>query len=275
MQSSPSQMFKGSPLCLQPLCFIEELLQKCSQIQKSAKVKFTKGRCFYETSCFAKIYVREKLPIQIIHLHSSYKNSLQYYLRNLFFKQQVSRKYWLGQKPIFAKFFQNIFPEITEITNQCQNNRKDVSSNQNIVGPDIFFEAYAQCQGLSEKSIQILCKSFAKFSSRKAFFLKCDSVDFAQNASQHFKWKSIYFTINIDDLSCQIHRLREKCPNTQFFLVRIFPYSVRMRENTDSVFGHFSRSDLLQGSVALNNLASQYFVKCLLLFYKINFSTTA
>ena len=51
--------------------------------------------------------------------------------------------------------------------------------------------------------------------------------------------------------------LREKCPDTEFFLVRIFPhseygslrskspYSVQMRENKDqknSVFGHFSRS---------------------------------
>ena len=27
--------------------------------------------------------------------------------------------------------------------------------------------------------------------------------------------------------------LREKCPNTEFFLVRIFPYSVRKRENTN------------------------------------------
>ena len=27
--------------------------------------------------------------------------------------------------------------------------------------------------------------------------------------------------------------LYEKCPNTEFFLVRIFPYSVRMRENKD------------------------------------------
>ena len=27
--------------------------------------------------------------------------------------------------------------------------------------------------------------------------------------------------------------LREKCPNKEFFLVRIFPYSVRLRENTD------------------------------------------
>ena len=27
--------------------------------------------------------------------------------------------------------------------------------------------------------------------------------------------------------------LRGKCPNTEFFLVRILPYSVRMRGNTD------------------------------------------
>ena len=27
--------------------------------------------------------------------------------------------------------------------------------------------------------------------------------------------------------------LRKKCPNKEFFLVRIFPYSVRMWENTD------------------------------------------
>ena len=55
------------------------------------------------------------------------------------------------------------------------------------------------------------------------------------------------------------HALREKCPNTEFFLVRISrirteygeiwsisSYSVRMRENRtrkNPVFGHFSRSD--------------------------------
>ena len=36
-----------------------------------------------------------------------------------------------------------------------------------------------------------------------------------------------------------------KCPNTEFFPVSIFPYSVRMRENTNqknSVFWYFSRS---------------------------------
>ena len=41
------------------------------------------------------------------------------------------------------------------------------------------------------------------------------------------------------------HPLREKCPNTELFLVRIFLYSVRIQENTarnNSVFGPFSRS---------------------------------
>ena len=36
--------------------------------------------------------------------------------------------------------------------------------------------------------------------------------------------------------------LREKCPYSEFFVVRIFPYFVRMRENTDqenSEYGHF------------------------------------
>ena len=42
--------------------------------------------------------------------------------------------------------------------------------------------------------------------------------------------------------------LCEKCPNTHFFLVRIFPYSVLIWENKDqknSVFGYFSCSDHL------------------------------
>ena len=39
--------------------------------------------------------------------------------------------------------------------------------------------------------------------------------------------------------------LREECPNTELFLVRIFLYSVRIQDNTDqknSVFEHISRS---------------------------------
>ena len=35
--------------------------------------------------------------------------------------------------------------------------------------------------------------------------------------------------------------LHEKCPNTEFFLVRIFPHLDRIRRFT-YIFGHFSRS---------------------------------
>ena len=36
--------------------------------------------------------------------------------------------------------------------------------------------------------------------------------------------------------------LREKCPNTELFLVCIFLYYKRKRNRNNSVFGHFSRS---------------------------------
>ena len=44
--------------------------------------------------------------------------------------------------------------------------------------------------------------------------------------------------------------LREKCPNTEFFLVRIFLYSVeyrKIRSRNNSVSGHFSRSVVEDG----------------------------
>ena len=46
------------------------------------------------------------------------------------------------------------------------------------------------------------------------------------------------------------HTLREKCPNTEYFLVRIFLYSGWIQESTDqkknSVFVHFSCSDIIK-----------------------------
>ena len=41
---------------------------------------------------------------------------------------------------------------------------------------------------------------------------------------------------------CKHFSLREKYPNTEFFLVRIFLYSVQIQENSDEkklFFGHF------------------------------------
>ena len=46
-----------------------------------------------------------------------------------------------------------------------------------------------------------------------------------------------------------------KCPNTEFFLVCIFPYSVQILENKDqknSVFGHFSRSESVWSGIYPN-----------------------
>ena len=42
-----------------------------------------------------------------------------------------------------------------------------------------------------------------------------------------------------------VNSLREKCPNTEFFLIRIFLYSDWKQENTDQkkpIYGHFLRS---------------------------------
>ena len=75
----------------------------------------------------------------------------------------------------------------------------------------------------------------------------------------------IYIKIRIENNAKNIHvkeiAMREKCPNMQFFLVRIFLYSVRIQKSADqkkvriwtseyrkvrtrknSMFGHVSRS---------------------------------
>ena len=44
---------------------------------------------------------------------------------------------------------------------------------------------------------------------------------------------SIWLTMRIRALNGQNFTLRENCPKTEFFLVRIFLYSVRIQENTD------------------------------------------
>ena len=105
--------------------------------------------------------------------------------------------------------------------------------------------------------------------------------------------------------------LREKCPHTEFFLVHIFPYSVRMWENTDqkklhiwtvftqcwiykiqknvncmknvqirtrknSIFGHFSHSHWNKGNQCLMR---RYYVhrwkcKAITCIWKIKFELT-
>ena len=79
--------------------------------------------------------------------------------------------------------------------------------------------------------------------------------------------------------------LREKCPNTDFFLVRFFLYSDwiqiiqseyrkiqsiqseyrKIRSRKNSVFGHFSRSDLLANFIALIHKLYEFKLKIMVL----------
>ena len=64
-------------------------------------------------------------------------------------------------------------------------------------------------------------------------FLKNNSEGILLNIAGHFCFK----IMNLGRLS-----LREKFPNTELFLVHIFPYSDWIRTRNNSVFGNFSRS---------------------------------
>ena len=71
-------------------------------------------------------------------------------------------------------------------------------------------------------------------------------------------WSYVFFIGSyLHNLSVYIlTSLREKCPNTEFFLVRIFPYSDWIRENTaqkHSVFGHFLHNAYLKIYHGSNN----------------------
>ena len=52
--------------------------------------------------------------------------------------------------------------------------------------------------------------------------------------------------------------LREKCPNTEFFLVRIQSECSKIRTRKNSVSGHFSRSVFLERCLSMK--AEYYFV---------------
>ena len=43
------------------------------------------------------------------------------------------------------------------------------------------------------------------------------------------------------------------CPNTEFFLVRIFPHSDQIRTRKNSVFGHFPRSVILMEKIFISS----------------------
>ena len=90
--------------------------------------------------------------------------------------------------------------------------------------------------------------------SRLYYFLKKYNAFFKRKFKIWNSYSTNHVLITLAELTKK-HWLREKCPYSEFFLVRIFfafgliteTYSVRMWENTDqrnSEYGHFSRSDL-------------------------------
>ena len=62
-------------------------------------------------------------------------------------------------------------------------------------------------------------------------------VNLNLTVSWSLKHTSKNFSVNVFAIS-----LYEKCPNTEFFLVRISPHSDWIRIRKNYVFGHFSRS---------------------------------
>ena len=70
-----------------------------------------------------------------------------------------------------------------------------------------------------------------------------------------FKWFTwqwwIFWGVKGDMNTCAVYStLHEKHPNTEFFIVYIFPHSVRIRENTDQkmlrMWTHFTQCNILQ-----------------------------
>ena len=82
--------------------------------------------------------------------------------------------------------------------------------------------------------------------------LKNVSFKWSQHSSQPHATDHTSFILGIHPWGCEhdavecmdaFHPLREKCPNTELFLVRLFLYSDWIRTRNNSVFEHFSSSD--------------------------------
>ena len=80
--------------------------------------------------------------------------------------------------------------------------------------------------------------------SKVAFEVKDKIPNFICKSQFARFYLSLENIMKVKSTGCKVHRtdlpyvtlmqaLREKCPSTEFFLVRIFLYSVRIQENTD------------------------------------------
>ena len=63
----------------------------------------------------------------------------------------------------------------------------------------------------------------------------------AANEKEYKKWFLLRLVFG-NPTKMATMSMREMCPNTEFFLVRILPHSNWIRTWKNSVFGHFSRS---------------------------------
>ena len=85
-----------------------------------------------------------------------------------------------------------------------------------------------------------LTKFTGKHLYQSLFFNKVASCEFCQIFkniffAEHLRWLLLLIPVFMSHLRKEmlILTLREKCPNKEFFLVRIFPFSDWIRENTD------------------------------------------
>ena len=109
------------------------------------------------------------------------------------------------------------------------------------------------CNFIKKETLaQVFCYEFCKI-SKNTFSYRTPLVATSWVLTGIFCMKKTKHFLNQLTLSTHAANLahyfrnsmRKKCPNTEFFLLHIFPYSVEMRENTDQknfVFAHFSRS---------------------------------
>ena len=84
----------------------------------------------------------------------------------------------------------------------------------------------------------------------------------------NFMWSlsEIFFFSQVSVYLRMIISLREKCPNTELFLVRIFSYSDWIRIRNNSVFGHISRSVCLTHFSPVSHFYTTW--KCQMVFWR-------
>ena len=66
--------------------------------------------------------------------------------------------------------------------------------------------------------------------------------------------RNITFIFWANDLNCAWRPLREKCPNTELFLVRIQSEYRKIRIRNNSVFGHFHAMDIYRSNYLILNV---------------------